>query len=69
MFFFFFINRNLSNSALYRAKHQTRPEPRTNPAAVPLSLPDHTEHYIELPSDIFLTTRTGDYLNMHVDPI
>ncbi|CAF2650945.1 unnamed protein product [Rotaria sp. Silwood2] len=49
--------QNLSNSALYQAKHNPQ-EHRNYQQPLPLNLPDHTEHLIELPSDIFLSSRT-----------
>ncbi|CAF0857596.1 unnamed protein product [Rotaria sordida] len=49
--------QNLSNSALYQAKRNPQ-QYRNYQQPLPLNLPDHTEHLIELPSDIFLSSRT-----------
>ncbi|UJR35904.1 hypothetical protein I4U23_028647 [Adineta vaga] len=45
-----------ANSSLFLAKHNF-PGYKNYQQTVPLSLPDHSEHLIELPSDIFLTAR------------
>ncbi|CAF0753356.1 unnamed protein product [Rotaria sp. Silwood1] len=47
--------QNLSNSALYQAKHNSQGHRNYQQR---LNFPDHTEHLIELPSDIFLSSRT-----------
>ncbi|CAF4976768.1 unnamed protein product, partial [Rotaria socialis] len=46
---------NPSNSALYQARESARQQRNHQK---PLGLPDHIEHLIDLPSDIFLLSRT-----------
>jgi hypothetical protein len=57
--FIIHLQRLASNSSLYQAKHNPQGH-RTYQQTGPLGLPDQNEHLIELPSDIFLTSRTGD---------
>jgi hypothetical protein len=48
-------------------RQQAKHNPQGHHQALPLNLPNHSEHFIELPSDIFLSSRTGDDLNLHVE--
>ncbi|CAM2713429.1 unnamed protein product [Rotaria socialis] len=48
-------SQNPSNSALYQARESARQQRNHQK---PLGLPDHIEHLIDLPSDIFLLSRT-----------
>ena len=58
MHHFLYLLSNPSNSTLYQAKHNPQGY-RNYQQSIPLTLPDHSEHLIDLPSDIFLTSRIG----------
>jgi hypothetical protein len=58
--FIFYLRRLPSNSSLYQTKHTPKGH-QTYQQSISLGLSDQNEHLIELPSDIFLTSRTGDY--------